>query len=451
MDLITKENSILNLYIENENLFDKIENLAFDNVWSTSLNQMKFKIIKYYHSKNAKPDSLLINEQLRKKGFSKDDILKSQGKPDHRLEKHIEEYMKDIFDAWCKRLILPKLQNSHYELSNEAGDIDVNLDELKGVISDIEAVKNNLTADKSIHDIFDEAMADQMDLQNSKEKLPGYSTGLKDLDELCNGLKNEVIVVGARPGAGKSSLMVNIIAKANIDKLAPMLVCSLEMPRIQLMKNIWSNYLKINNAGIRKGYLSDEDLIRIKQFKHKLKDSLIIDDTPAITYQYIEAKIRKMRKTIPMNQLIFVMIDYIQLMKNTIEDSKGMSKEEQVGVRCNGLLEITKKYNLCMIELSQLSREVERRSPPRPILSDLKDSGAIEANAMQVWLLYRADYYTKDPMEDGKSLKGLCEINVGKNRYGKTGPAYVRFKGHHSAFEDYEDDSNDIKQGEGEF
>lgn len=451
MDLKDKENGILNLYIENESLFDKCENLCFEDVWSTSLNQVKYKITKHYHSKNLKPDGELVSNQLIKAGYSKSEILKSYGKPNHSLEKHVGEYMKDIFDAWCKRLLLPKLESSHLELSNEAGDVDVNLEELRGVIGDIEAIKNNLSADKSIHDIFDEAMEDQMDLQNSKDKLPGYSTGLKDLDELCNGLKNEVIVVGARPGAGKSSLMVNLISKVNIEKGAPMLVCSLEMPRVQLMKNIWSNYLKINNAGIRKGHLSDEDLIRIKQFKVKLKDSLIIDDTPAITYQYIEAKIRKMRKTIPMSQLIFVMVDYIQLMKNTIEDSKGMSKEEQVGTRCNGLLEITKRYNLCMIELSQLSREVEKRSPQRPILSDLKDSGAIEANAMQVWLLYRADYYTKDPMEDGKSLKGLCEINNAKNRYGKTGPCYVRFKGQHSAFEDYEEEGDIITGGKDEF
>lgn len=453
MKLEEKENGILNLYIENDNLFDKCTNLVFDDLWSTSLNQMKYKIIKYYHSKNAKPDSLLVNEQLRKKGFSKNDIIKSQGKPDHRLEKHIGEYVKDLFDDWCKRKILPKLQECHSELSNETGDVDVNLDELRSAITDIDVIKNNLSVDKHIEDVFDEAFEELLEAQNSKDEVIGHSYGIKALNRLTSGAKQEVIVIGARPGMGKTSLIVNIAKHIAIDKGEPLIIFSLEMPAKQLMKNIWANVLEINSWQIRSGNVSDEDLLRIKRLRGKFKRNLIIDDTPAITWQYVQTKIRKVRKqlNIPISQLLTAMIDYLQLMKNTREETVGKARDEQISDRCNGLLEISKTENVCMIELSQLSRLVETRNPPRPLMSDLKDGGAIEANAVQVWLLYRPFYYGIKTDPKGVDVTHLCEINVAKNRYGETGCIYVEFQGKYSAFKDYEPPTDEIKQGEGDF
>lgn len=451
MDLFTKESSVLNLYTYNENLFDSCEQFAFEDIWSTSLFQMKFKIIKYYHSKNAKPDSDLINNQLSKKGYGKADILKSFGKPNQSIEKHIGEYMKDIFDAWCRRKLLPKLESSHSELSNESGDVDVNLDEIKSIIADIEAIKNNLSKEKSIHQIYDETLDEILDSVRNKNKVIGYSTGLTDLDHVCGGLKQEVIVIGSPPAAGKSSLMVNLIDSVAIKQEKPMMVFSLEMPARQLMKNMIANNNEINSYAIRGGSLLDEDLLKIKSYKNKLKDNLIIDETPAITWQYMESKIRLARKKIPMNQLMVVIVDYFQIMRNTPEETKGLSSEEQLSLRANGLLELSKKYNLCMIELSQITREVGKRDNKKPTMGDLKGSGAIEANAVIVILLYRPDYFEDNPMENGMSLKGLCEMNIAKNRYGETKRIYVRFKGKYSSFEDYKQDDNDIKQGEGDF
>jgi replicative DNA helicase len=124
-------------------------------------------------------------------------------------------------------------------------------------------------------------------------------------------------------------------------------------------------------------------------------------------------------------------------MNNTYEEYKGISEERQMSLRVKGLQELHKKYNLCVIELSQLSREASKEGR-RPKMSDLKDSGAIEANAVQVWLLYRPDYYEKEPKDtDGTDLRGLCEINVAKNRYGETKAVYARFMGKYSAFENY--------------
>lgn len=437
MDLKQKEREILNLYADNADLFANCEHLVFDNLWSTNFNKVKYKIIKYNHEKGKKSDTYLLSNMLIKAGCNKKEIGLEVSEPNYKIAKNVDEYVKDIFDEYSKRQLTPLLQRVHSELSSELGDVSSCLEDLKTAVNDIEAIKNNLSIEKKATDIFDQAFNELMDAQNNSKEIVGYSTGLRDLDKICGGLKQEVIVIGAPPGSGKSSLMVNIIDQVAIKQGEPVAVFSLEMPATQLMKNMWANNLTINSYAIRGGGLLDEDLIKVKKYKQNLKDNLVIDDTPGITWQYVETRIRKMRKNIPMNKLIVVIIDYIQIMRNTIEETRGISSEERLGLISNGLMELSKKYNLCMIELSQLSREVGKRENKKPTMGDLKGSGAIEANAVQVWLLYRADYFETDPMEDGMSLKGLCEINNAKNRYGETKRIFVRFEGKYSAFKDF--------------
>jgi replicative DNA helicase len=447
MDLKEKEREVLNLYADNADLFVNCEHLVFENLWSTNFNKVKYKIIKYNHDKGKKSDTYLLSNMLIKAGCNKKEIGLEVSEPNYKIAKNVDEYVKDIFDEYSKRQLTPLLQRVHSELSSELGDVSSCLEDLKTAVNDIESIKNNLSVDKKATDIFDQAFNELMEAQNNVKEIVGYSTGLTDLDKVCGGLKQEVIVVGSPPGSGKSSLMVNIIDNVAIKQGKPVAVFSLEMPATQLMKNMWANNLTINSYAIRGGGLLDEDLLKVKKYKQRLKDNLVIDDTPGITWQYMETRIRKMRKTVPMNELIVVMVDYIQIMRNTIEETRGISSEEQLGLRSNGLMELSKKYNLCMIELSQLSRDVGKRENKKPVMGDLKGSGAIEANAVIIILLYRADYYETDPMDNGMSLKGLCELNIAKNRYGETKRIYVRFEGKYSAFKDYAPDSNDIIKG----
>jgi replicative DNA helicase len=219
------------------------------------------------------------------------------------------------------------------------------------------------------------------------------------------------------------------------------------MPGKELMRNIWAASLRINSHNIRLGSLLDEDITRIKNFKIGIKDNLFIDDTSSVTYQYIETKVRRIRRSVPMSEVMVVFIDYIQLMKNIPEETKGISSEEQISLRCNGLLELSKKYNLCVIELSQFARGLvtfdkdKGTIARKPEISDFKGSGGIEANAVQCWLLYREEYYYKDATNT--AVKGLCEINIAKNRYGPTGRIYTKFLPKYSSFEDYVKDESE--------
>lgn len=444
MDLKIKEREILNLYADNADLFVNCEHLVFENLWSTNFNKIKYKIIKYNHEKSKKSDTYLLSNMLIKAGCSKKEIGLEVSEPNYKIAKNVEEYVKDIFDEYSKRQLTPLLQKIHSELNSELGDVNSCLEDLKSAVNDIELIKNNLSIERSVHDIHDDALKELLDAQEKEGELIGYSYGLRDLDKLTCGAKQEVILVIAPPAAGKSTLMVHITKSIAIDQKKPVCIFSLEMPATQLMKNIWANALQINSYGIRSGGLSDENLLKVKNFKSLLQDNLVIDDTPGITYQYMETRIRKIRKKIPLDTVIVVMVDYVQIMRNIPEETKGFSEEGQHGLRSNGLLELSKKYNLCLIQLSQISRETGKRENKEPTLSDAKGSGSWEANSVQCWAIFRPDYYEKDPMDGDISLKGLCKIKVLKNRYGSVGDIYTRFKGHLSSFEDYDIENNDM-------
>lgn len=441
MTLENKEINILNLYIDNEELFSKCENLVFEDVWSTSILQTKYKIIKYYHSKGSKVDSLLVNTQLTKKGHTKSEILKIQGKPDTRLEKNIEVYVKEIFDAWCKRKMLPKLELSHSELSSESGDVDYHLDEIKSVIGNIEEKKHNLSKDKSIKDIYDEAFEELLKDQESTTEVPGYSWGIDDLDKATNGARQGVTLVIGPPSMGKSSLMITLLKHIGIKQKKPIMIFSLEMSSNKLMKNLWANVLEINSFGIHGGKLNDDNLMKIKQFKSMLSDNIYIDDTPNITWQYIEAKTKSFRKKYPISQEIVVIIDYVQIMRNTPEETKGITEEQQHSIRANSLLGVSKTQNLCMLWLSQMGRESYKEGK-EPNLQSAKGSGAWEANAESVWALFRPEFFDPDATDPktGESLKGIGKIIILKNRYGPIKTILARFKGQYSSYENYQRD-----------
>ncbi len=447
------ESAILHTYASDVDLFAPCENMSFEEIWQEKSNQVIFRIIKTNHAKKAKTDLHLLRDGLFKAGYDKADIttiLQNFKNSDGSIKSNIKAHMEVVFDMYSRRIMKPIIHRAYNNLFSNNGDIEENVGFIKDVFNDLDSIKNNLSVDKGVLDIFDEAYKEFEDAQNSTKEVIGYESGLKDLDKITCGLKQEIIVIGASPGMGKSTLMVTLMDNVAVKENAPLIVFSLEMPATQLMKNLWANDLEINSWKIRSGNADEEESKRIKNFRSRLKSNLMIDDTAGITWQYIETKIRRIRRTIPMSTVIVVMVDYLQLMRNIPEETRGMSKEEQIAARCNGLQELSKKYNLCMIELSQLTKESSREKRA-PVLADLKESGAIEANAVQVWFLFRPDYHEREPKDDnGADLRGLCEINVAKNRYGETKPVYVKFTGKYSSFSN-RDMSGEIQSGNEEF
>jgi len=434
------ENKILGTYCSKPDLFETCEHLVSEHIFTSKIKQQVYKIIKLNHQKSITTDfSILLNE-LTKLGYPKNTSIDLCSKAvfDMNTSLKSEPKVKILFDNLVRRKMLPVLYEAHTDFSSEHGEVQEVLDKVKNKITDIEGVINNVSKDKQIDEYFEEALQRIIDLKENKKALVGYSFGVKELDEKTGGIMQGVNIIAGRPAMGKTAFLVTILKKNAIEDRVPTIFFSLEMPAIEIMTNIISNATEINSFTLRSGNAGEDDINVIKGIRNRFKDNLLIDDTAGITWQYVENKFRKMRKKTPMTIPILCFIDYLQLMNNTPDEIKNKSDEQILDLRCQQLNNIAKKYNICMVLLSQLSRDVERRVPPRPRMSDLKGSGGIEAVGILVLLLYRPEYYDKNPVdENGNSLKGVVEIGLGKSRYVTPRPVYARFDGRYSKYSDY--------------
>ncbi len=262
------------------------------------------------------------------------------------------------------------------------------------------------------------------------QAFPGLSTGLVDLDRKINGLnKSDLLLIAARPGMGKTSLALNIalsVAK-NTDKTVAMF--NLEMSREQLAMRLLSNESFVDNQKLVTGKLSEDEWVKLGTASSALSMTDIrIDDNPSITVAAMNAKCRRL------DNLGLVIIDYLQLMTNSgYGGNKGDSRVNIVSDISRSLKIMAKELNVPVICLSQLSRANESRTDKRPMLSDLRESGAIEQDADCVLFIYRDDYYNENSEE-----KNVAEIIVAKNRHGETGTVKVQWLPQYTTFADRE-------------
>jgi len=291
---------------------------------------------------------------------------------------------------------------------------------------------------------FDDVMEDTEKkwLKGSNNGLSGHSTGLAELDRICGGLTNgELTIVGARPGQGKTALVVSLIrnlAKQGI----PCGIFSLEMSKHELAQRLVSQESQVFAFKIKSGELSDWEKTTLNATKNKMKgwNIRIFDEG--------EMNLRKLRSRAIMWQRKFgikvLFIDYLQLMSGS--DRKGNSRENDIAEISRGLKILARELNIPVVALSQLSRRVEERPDKMPQLSDLRESGSIEQDADCVWFLMRPDYYkmTGQVEISGKSydLANVCIIDQAKMRSGNTGQIALKFDGPLMRMSNYDNGSN---------
>ena len=278
-----------------------------------------------------------------------------------------------------------------------------------------------------LHKVFDNLT----ELSQSDSAIPGMSTGLRDLDMKINGLnKSDLLLVAARPAMGKSAYALNLAVNVAKKYNKTVAVFNLEMSREQLALRLLASEAFIEMQKLATGKLSDEEWTKLCMASASLSQSDIrIDDNPTVTVADISAKCRRL------DNLGLIVIDYLQLMMGS-GYGKGSSGDNRVVVVSEisrALKIMAKELNVPVICLSQLSRAVEGRTDKRPILSDLRESGAIEQDADVVMFLYRDEYYHEDT-ED----KGLAECIVAKNRHGETGTVKLQWFGPYQTFTDRE-------------
>ena len=279
-----------------------------------------------------------------------------------------------------------------------------------------------------LKDATREAMAEIIAAYQNPGETSGISTGIKGLDEYTTGLHpGELLVLAGRPGMGKTTLALNI-ASSVAESGRPVVIFSLEMPHVQLGSKLLAESAGVNQSAARSGTVSQGQIDRLVKAKNEADMvPLWICDRPAIRTAYIDAKCRQV-EALAGQPVGLVVVDYLQLM-----DGEGKNREQIVSSISRELKSIARRLECPVLALSQLNRSVESRQDKRPMISDLRESGAIEQDADAVMMLFRPDYY------DNSAPHGLAELIIGKQRQGKVGTVNLKFEPEQSKFSTWVD------------
>lgn len=266
-------------------------------------------------------------------------------------------------------------------------------------------------------------------LYHSGESITGLATGLSDLDEMTSGLQpSDLVIVAGRPSMGKTTLVMNMAEHAAIKAGKPVLVFSMEMPSDSLAMRMMSSLGRIDQHRIRTGKLDDDDWPRVTSAVHMLSEApLFIDDQGGLSPGEMRARARRLAKE--HGSLGLIVVDYLQLMK-----APGFSADNrtaEISEISRSLKSLAKELQVPVIALSQLNRSLEQRADKRPVMSDLRESGAIEQDADLICFIYRDEVYNEDSPD-----KGVAEIIIAKQRNGPIGKVRVAFIGKFTRFED---------------
>jgi len=266
-------------------------------------------------------------------------------------------------------------------------------------------------------------------LYNSDERITGLPTGFTDFDERTSGLQqSDLIIVAGRPSMGKTAFAMNIVENVALEKQRPVAVFSMEMPGEALAMRMLSSLGRIDQHRIRSGKLQEDEWPRLTSAVNMLSGTrLFIDDTPALSPTEVRARARRLKRE--QDDLALIVIDYLQLMQ---APESNENRVAEISAISRSLKSLARELDIPVIALSQLNRSLEQRPNKRPIMSDLRESGAIEQDADLIAFIYRDEVYNEDSPD-----KGIAEIIIAKQRNGPIGSTRLTFLGQYTKFENY--------------
>lgn len=336
-----------------------------------------------------------------------------------------QKYINIVEEKATLRALI-KTANEIIELGyNQTEDVENIMESSEKKIFDI-IQKNNQKSYTPIKDVLIESFTKLEELYNQKQRITGVPTGFVELDYKTAGLHgSDLILIAARPAMGKTAFALNIAANAALRANTPVAIFNLEMSKDQLVDRMLCMEAMVDSNKVRTGKLEEDDWSKLASVVGPLSDSnIFIDDTPGISIMEIRTKCRKLKME---KNIGLIVIDYIQLIQGS--GKKNASREQEISEISRSLKILAKELNVPVIALSQLSRAVEQRPDHRPMLSDLRESGAIEQDADIVMFLYRDDYYNKDSEE-----KDISEVIIAKHRGGSTGTVKLLWMGNYTKF-----------------
>ncbi|GJQ62797.1 MAG: replicative DNA helicase [Melioribacteraceae bacterium] len=399
-------------------------------------HKLVFDAIRVLYEAGEPVDTVSIYEELKKAGK-----LEEAGGPsfigqlsqDISSAANVDYHSRVVLEKWILRKLIStsmEVAESAYAGSEDVFDL---LDEAESKIFGIsqESLKETFTPmDKAVREALEliEAMHSQ------KMENISVPSGLFSLDNMLGGFqRSDLVIIAARPSMGKTAFALSFARNAAIDHNVPIAVFSLEMATVQLVTRLISAEAKINAHSIRTGKFRAEEGAKISRTVHKLSSAPIyIDDTPGQTVLEVRAKARRLKAE---KDIGMIVIDYLQLMNSS---TKMESREREISTISRSLKALAKELNIPVIALSQLNRSVESTSDKRPMLSHLRESGAIEQDADVVIFLYRPEVYGITQYPDGMSTEGVAEVIIGKQRNGPVGDVRVKFIKDYARFENLE-------------
>lgn len=345
---------------------------------------------------------------------------------------YLEEYLRLVKDKYIRRSLIKlgyETINSSYitslPLENILNDLE---NKLFSLTSEIKPQKLSSSAEL-LNDIFFELKTKSLD-----PKLSGIASGFYDLDSLTQGFqKSDLIIIAGRPSMGKTALGLNIASNIIKSSKLPVLFFSLEMSKEQIMYRLLAMETNLNQMKLKTGKLSKNDWLKLnKIIKILAKFPLFIDDTFDLSIQDIRSKIKTI--IFEQNQIGLIIIDYIQLMQNS--KLKTANRVQELSQITRSLKTIAREFNVPIIGLSQLSRNVENRIDKKPILSDLRESGSIEQDADLVLMLYQNKLQTPTQNNNSENIRNnnIVEIIIAKHRNGPIGNVKLKFDEQHTKF-----------------
>lgn len=389
---------------------------------------------------NQRPiDLLTVTEQLRRDG-----TLEAAGGAARITEltarlyssAHIEYHAKIISQKYLARRLIKFASEIEEQAFDESNDVDDLLQGAEGALFEISQtqLKREVT---QIDPVLNLAIEQIQTASQTETGLSGLQTGYTDLDKMTSGWQNsDLIIIAARPAMGKTAFVLSMAKNMAIDYSIPVAIFTLEMANVQLVKRLISNVADLEGEKIKSGQLTAEEWARLNdRLRGTYNAPLYLDETPGLSITELRTKARRLVRE---KGVKLIMIDYLQLMNAT--GMKLGSREQEVSTISRSLKALAKELNIPIIALSQLNRSTESREDKRPVLSDLRESGAIEQDADIVCFIHRPEYYTKATEDaNGQDIRGLAELIVAKHRSGAVGDVKMRFVARYARFENWDE------------
>ncbi len=397
----------------------------------------------YQLFKEAKPiDLLTVSNLLRKNGKLDDiggDFYLIQLTQKVASSAHIEYHARIVLQKYIQRKLISISSDIIENAYDESADVFDLLDYAERKLFEVTQgnIKKNSVDSSSL---VKEALKKIQEIGN-KEGMSGLSTGFTKIDEITSGWQpSDLIIIAARPGMGKTSFVISMAKNMAIDFNYPLAIFSLEMSSLQLITRMISSETGLTSEKLRKGNLESYEW---QQLNVKVKDlsnaPIYIDDTPSLTVFDLRTKARRL---VSQHGVKIIIIDYLQLMTTGDNQKKGVNREQEISTISRSLKALAKELSIPVVALSQLSRAVETRGgTKRPLLSDLRESGAIEQDADIVSFIYRPDYYGIKEWDDdlNSPCKDQAEFIIAKHRNGGLDNIRLKFTGHLVKFSNLEE------------